>query len=166
MDIINNRRSIRSFRDIKVEDEKIEKLLRAGMQAPSAGNQQPWEFVVVQSNDVREKLSKISPYATPIKNAPLDIVLLEKVDGLRFPENSTQDMGACAQNILLEAVELGLGAVWLGVKPDESRMEIVSEILGLPQNVRPFAIIAVGYSDAENKFVDRFDSGRIHYEKY
>ncbi len=166
METINIRRSIRSFTDKKVESEKIEKLLRAAMQAPSAGNQQPWEFVVVQNEEVKEKLSTISPYAKPIKNAPLAIVLVEKTTGLNFPENSTQDMGACAQNILLEVVELGLGAVWLGVKPDEARMDIVSKTLNLPENISPFAVIAVGYSDAENKFVDRFDETRIHNDTY
>ncbi len=166
MDIINNRRSIRSFKETKVEDEKIEKLLRAAMQAPSAGNQQPWEFIVVQSNEMRTKLATISPYATPIKNAPLVIVLMERVEGLRFPQYTMQDMGACTQNILLEAVDLGLGAVWLGVKPDEDRMKIVSDILEIPENIKPFGIIAIGYSDSENKFVDRFDETRIHSEKY
>ncbi len=166
MDIINIRRSIRSFRAEEVEVEKIEKLLRAAMQSPSAGNQQPWEFVVVKNQETREKLASISPYAKPIKEAPLSIVLIENLDNLNFPQNSTQDMGACAQNILLEAVELGLGAVWLGVNPEKDRMKIVSETLNLPENTVPFAVIAVGYSDKKNEYVDRFVSSKIHHEKY
>ncbi len=166
MDTINIRRSIRNFKNINVENEKIEKLLRAGMQAPSAANQQPWEFVVVQSQETKEKLASMSPYAKPVKDAPLAIVLVENMEKIKFAESTSQDMGACAQNILLEAVDLGLGAVWLGVKPDEVRMKAVSETLGLAENVVPFAIIAVGYSDTENKFVDRYDATRVHYEKY
>ncbi len=166
MDIINVRRSVRNFTSKKVEDDKIEKLLRAGMQAPSAGNQQPWEFVVVQNADVKEKLSGVSPYATPVKDAPLAIVLVETTKNLRFPQYTSQDMGACAQNILLEAVELGLGAVWLGIKPEEDRMQSVSKILNLPQDIIAFGIIAIGYSDSENKYVDRFDTAKIHNEQY
>ncbi len=166
METINIRRSIRNFTNQEVESGKIEKLLRAGMQAPSAGNQQPWEFVVVSKEDIKEKLSTISPFAKPIKDAPIVIVLVERLTGLKFPQNSTQDMGACAQNILLEVVELGLGAVWLGVKPEEDRMEIVAKTLNLPKEVAPFAVIAVGYSESENKFVDRFDETRIHYNQY
>ncbi len=166
MDNINNRRSIRSYLDKKVEKEKIERLLRAGMQAPSAGNQQPWEFIVVENEDTKNKLSETSPYAKPVKDAPLAIVLAEKTEGLKFPQYSSQDMGACAQNILLEAVELGLGAVWLGVKPEEDRMEFVSEVINLPKNINAFGIVVIGYSDSENKFVDRYDGTRVHYEQY
>ncbi len=166
MEAINIRRSIRNFRNEKVEDEKIEKLLRAGMQAPSAGNQQPWEFVVVQDVETKEKLSNISPYAKPIMAAPLAIVLVENTKNYKFQENSSQDMGACTQNILLEAVEVGLGAVWLAVKPDEARMKKVSEILGLPSDIIPFAVLAIGYSDSKNKYVDRFEESKIHYDKY
>ncbi len=166
MDTINIRRSIRSFVSKNVEDDKIEKLLRAGMQAPSAGNQQPWEFVVVKDEETKDKLATISPYAKPCKEAPVSIVLLENSSNLKFPLNSDQDMGACAQNILLEAVELGLGAVWIGVKPYEDRIKIITEALNLPEKVVPFAIIPVGYSDMENKFVDRFDENRVQYNQY
>ncbi len=166
MDTINIRRSIRKFNDKNVEEEKIEKLLRAGMQSPSAGNQQTWEFVVVHKQETKDKLSCMSPYAKPIIEAPLSIVLVENLENLRYPQNSSQDMGACAQNILLEAVEIGLGAVWLGVKPEEDRMKIVSETLELPKHIVPFAIIAVGYSDIKNEYIDRFNISKVHYEKY
>lgn len=117
MDAIFNRRSIRKYKDKPVEKEKIEKLLRAAMQAPSAGNQQPWEFIVIQDKENLKKLSGMSPYSKLIMNAPLTFVLLGNKDKMKFPENWQQDMGASAENILLEAVELGLGAVWLGVAP-------------------------------------------------
>ncbi len=166
MDVINNRRSIRQFTEQKVEAEKIEKLLRAGMQAPSAYNQQAWEFVVVTDEKLKEELSNSSPYAKLIKGCSVVIVTLINKDMLKLAPMIDQDMGACTQNILLEAVEQNLGAVWMGVKPDHERMAIIGEILDLPENVETFSMIAIGYSDQENTFVDRYDAARVHYEKY
>ncbi len=166
MDIINNRRSIRSFTNKAVEDEKIEKLLRAGMQAPSAANQQPWEFVVVKSDDLREKLGNTSPYATPAKKAPLNILVLGNKNIAKFPQIIDQDLSACVQNILLEVTYLNLGAVWLGVKPEEERMKSISEILNLPSHLEPFALLAIGYSDNKNTYIDRYDETRVHYESF
>ncbi|MFV0424515.1 MAG: nitroreductase family protein [Bacilli bacterium] len=166
MNTINIRRSIRSFNGVEVEDEKVLELLKAGMQAPSAMNQQPWEFVVVRDKNVREKLSEISPYAKPIVLGSVVIVLTINNNNVKVVGKQDQDMGACTQNILLEAVEQGLAAVWIGVKPDVERMNIISDVLSLPDNIEPFAIIAVGYSDVENKFIDRFDKEKIHFDKY
>ena len=71
-----NRRSVRRFSDRPVEEEKLQLLLRAAMQAPSAKNAQPWEFLVVKDKEVLEALAKAQPYAMAIKNAPLGIVTL------------------------------------------------------------------------------------------
>lgn len=167
MEAIFKRRSIRKFRDMPVEQEKTERLLRAAMQAPSAGNQQPWEFLVVQNKDSLEELSKLSPYAKCIKNAPLALVLLCNNANMRYPENWQQDMGAAAQNILLEAVELGLGAVWIGVAPVEDREVHVKNMFDLKDNIIPYCVIPIGYPDGqENKFIDRFDETKIHYELF
>lgn len=166
MENIYTRRSIRTFLDKKVEKEKIENLLRAGMQAPSACNQQPWEFVVIESEETKKELSKMSPNSKPVDLAPLCIVLLNRKNDLQREQMVDQDMGACSQNILLEVVEQGLGAVWVGVKGVPERVEFLSKTLGLPENIEAFSIIAIGYSDSENKFVDRFDENRIHFEKY
>ena len=166
MDIINKRRSIRSFIDAAVAEEKITQLLRAGMQAPSAGNQRPWEFIVVREEETRKRLSEMSPYSKSIAQAPVALVLLGNGERMRFPENWQQDMGACAQNILLEAVAQDLGAVWLGVAPLRDREDHVRRVFRLPDHLSPYSIIAVGNpaGGQENKFVDRFDENRIHYE--
>lgn len=162
---IKIRRSVRKYEDKPVEKEKIEELLRAAMQAPSAGNQQPWEFIVVENKETLQQLAKASPYAAPVKNAPLGIVVLAKDEFLKFPSCWQQDLSAATENMLLKAVELGLGAVWLGIAPEKERMEFIKALFRLPQGVRPFALLAIGYS-SENHFVDRFDASRIHYEKY
>ncbi len=166
MNTINIRRSIRTFTNKEVEKEKVIELLKAGMQAPSACNQQPWEFVVVRDEERKNELSKISPNATPILSANCLIVLLNRKNDLQREGMVDQDMGACTQNILLEVVEQGLGAVWIGVKSIKERMDFVANVLELPENMEIFSIIAIGYSDTENKFVDRFDETKIHFEKY
>ncbi len=163
MKTINIRRSIRTFTDKKVEQEKIEKLLRAAMQAPSACNQQPWEFVVVQNEETKKELSNVGPSARMANEAPLVLALLSRKENLKRESMVDQDMGACTQNILLEVVEQGLGAVWIGIKTVPERMEHVTKTLELADNVEPFALIAIGYSEDENRFVDRYDEERVRY---
>ena len=168
MENIFVRRSIRKYKNIQIEKEKIEKLLHAAMQAPSAGNQQPWEFLILENKETLGKLSKISPYATMLKEAPLAIIVLSNEEKMRFPEYWQQDLGAATQNILLEAVELGLGSVWLGVAPLKEREDFIKEMFNLPNEVTPFNIIVLGYPSEgqENKFVDRYDEVRVHFEEY
>ncbi len=167
MDAIFNRRSIRKYKEQAVEKEKVERLLRAAMQAPSAANQQPWEFIVVQDKDNLKKLSLMSPYSKLIANAPLAFIMLASEERMKFSDNWQQDMGAATENILIEAVDLELGAVWLGVAPAEDRMNYIKEMFGLKETIKPYCVIAIGYPNGEeNKFVDRYDETRVHYEKY
>ena len=168
MDVIFNRRSIRRYKKQAVEPDKVEKLLRSAMQAPSAVNQQPWEFIVVQNKGGLERLAGISAYSKMVAEAPLAIVLLGNEDRMRLQHHWEQDMVAAAQNILLEAAYLGLGGVWLGVAPMKDRMDLISELYGLKSKLRPFCVIPIGYPEEgqEHKYVDRFDSNRVHYEVY
>lgn len=166
MDIIDRRRSVRSYQNREVEPEKIEKLLRAAMQAPSAGNQKPWEFLVIRDSDTLKHLSSVSPYTGHVARAPLAVVLLGNTAHLRFPESWEQDLGAAAENLLLEAVDQGLGAVWAGIHPFAEREAAVRELFSLPPELTPFAIIAVGYPEKTdaNRLIDRYDPSRVHYE--
>lgn len=164
---IFNRRSIRKYQDRPVEKEKIEKLLRAAMQAPSAANQQPWEFIVVENKEALKKLSLASPYATPVAGSSVTLVLLANSDKFRVATAWEEDMGAAAENILLEAVYLELGAVWLGVATSDQVVKNIKDNFNLPDNIKPFALISVGYADTQkNAFVDRFDASRVHYEEW
>lgn len=164
---IFNRRSIRKYEDRPVEKEKIDELLRAAMQAPSAANQQPWEFIVVEDKNNLNKLSLVSPYSKLVAGSAVTFVLLANSDKFRVPTAWQQDMGAAAQNILLEATHLNLGAVWLGVATADSVVDNVKEMFNLPDNIKPFALISVGYPDNQkNEFVDRYDAERVHYESW
>ena len=167
MDIIFNRRSVRKYTEQKIEPEKVDRMLRAAMQAPSATNQQPWEFLVIDDKDTIVKLAEFSPYAKMLPGAPLAMVILEK-QGMRAPLFTEQDLGAAVQNLMLQAVEDGLGSVWMGVGRGTERETSLTEMFNLPETVKPFAVLAIGYPADQNanKFVDRYDETRVHYNKY
>lgn len=165
MEEIFNRASIRTYQDIPIEDDKIELLLRAAMAAPSTGNQQPWEFYVVKDKSILAGLSQCSPYANCVRKAPVAIVVCCSTKRLRFKAFADLDLSAAVENILLEAVALGLGAVWLGVAPIKMRMQIVRRIMNLPEDLEPFAIVPCGFAkDIKDPRLkeDRFDRSRIH----
>lgn len=167
-EIINKRRSIREYSKRDVSDEKILKILKAGMQAPGSRlGAEPWEFVVIRNKETLEKLSEIKPR---VKTAPVAILLVANIERAFYKTVWQQDMGAAAENMLLEAVNLGLGGLWNGVAPDEERMADIGKIVGIEDitNLKPYCIITVGYPAEgwENKFMDKFDESRIHHEKY
>jgi nitroreductase len=160
---IFERVSVRKFKDEPVSREKIEELLKAAMQAPSAGNQQPWFFAVVENAELRKKLSECSPYAIPAADAPVVFVLLCDTKKLIFQENWQMDLSAAATSLLLEANSLGLGGVWLGIAPLEERMTKVAEVLGLPENLVPFCLIPCGVPASKPAFEPRFDAAKVQY---
>ncbi|OON96230.1 MAG: nitroreductase [Epulopiscium sp. Nele67-Bin005] len=165
MNSIFTRRSVRQFAQKTVEPEKIDKMLRAGMQAPSAYNQQCWEFIVVRGVENLEELSKIHQYSACLKGADVGIIILGNKDKMKMPYFWEQDLGACTQNVMLQATELGLGTVWFGTAPVEEHIKFVRDLYDLGENLVPYSILAVGYPQSEdaNKFVDRFDETKIRY---
>ncbi|MBQ9434304.1 MAG: nitroreductase family protein [Synergistaceae bacterium] len=141
---IFTRTSTRNFQSRPVESKYIIKILRAAMAAPSAQNQQPWEFWVTDDKDIITRLSQVSPYSRPAANAPVVIVPCWNTENLKAPLMVQIDMAIATQNILLEAEELGLGAVMIGIAPIPERMNAVAEILKLPETYKPFTIIPIG----------------------
>ena len=167
-EIIKTRRSIRQYEDRDVSDDDILKILKAGMQAPGSRlGAEPWEFVVVKNKETLAKLGEIKPRVT---NAPVAIVLVANIERAFYKTVWQQDMGAACENMLLEAVNLGLGGLWNGVAPEEERMEAIGKIIGIADitDLKPYSIVTIGYPAEgwENKFMDKFDEERIHYEKY
>lgn len=162
MNSIFHRTSIRVYENRKVENEKAELLLRAAMAAPSAGNQQPWVYYVVTDREKIKLLSQSSPFAGCAENAPLVFAACYD-QNCRMPEYAEIDLSASVENLLLEADELGLGAVWLGIAPLKERMDKVAEILNLPENIKAFALIPCGYPAEEKVQQDRYDENKIVY---
>ncbi|MGL5426657.1 MAG: nitroreductase family protein [Cetobacterium sp.] len=167
MNSIFYRRSIRNFTDKDVECEKIERILRAAMQAPSAHNFKPWEFIIVESDEKKKEISLMSPHATPAAKSKVSIVVL---GNSKLVEDDDvwlqQDLGAAIQNMLLQIVEEGLGGVWLGFYPEAERVKKMKKYFDLPEQIIPFGVVSFGYSDEKNKFIDKYDESKIHCEKY
>lgn len=162
IEAIFTRRSIRKFVDTPVEPEKIEMLLKAAMYAPSAVNEQPWRFLVLNDKVLFPSIIKVHPYATMLKTAPLAILLCGDLKLEKVPGNWVLDCSCAAQNILLAAHALGLGAVWAGVYPEEDRIQALATLFTLPENIVPFSLIGVGYPDGIlPKPPERFKSERI-----
>lgn len=149
LETIKTRKSIRKFKGTPVKDEFINNILEAGRWAPSGMNNQPWRFAVITDISLREKISKLTHYSKIVRSAPVLIaVFLDNNEGYNRTKD-IQAMGACIQNMLLEAHSLGLGAVWLGeiIKSDES----IRGLLGLGDDLELMAVIALGYPDEKPK---------------
>ncbi len=164
MNIIFDRYSVRSFTPDLVPDEMIESLLRAAMQAPTASNRQPWHFVVIKDRKQLNKIADIHPYASMVKEAPMAIVVcgdssLSSIDGYWI-----QDCSAATQNILLQAVHLGLGAVWCGIYPKKERVEEFRTLLKLPSHVIPLSLVPIGYPSGIPMPKNRYKVHRIHQD--
>ena len=162
MNHIFTRVSIRKYQDRPVEKEKTMAILRAAMQAPSAANQQPWEFYVVTNKEKLQALSEVSPYAGMTKDAPAAIVAVYRKDCL-LPMYAQIDLSIAMENLWLETVAQGLGGVWLGIAPMDDRMMVVEDILDIPDHLRAFAIFPYGYPAEEREQQERFEESRIHY---
>lgn len=165
MNAIFTRTSVRSYEDRPVEQKKIEKILRAAMAAPSAVNQQPWEFYVVTDKDTLQKLSEASPYAGMTAKAPAAIVVCGRKEGLIVPELVEVDLSLATENILLEIEAQGLGGVMLGIAPFSERMEKAVKAIHLPDSLSVFTIVPFGYPAKKNPQQDRYDEARVHYVK-
>ncbi|NLM11419.1 MAG: nitroreductase family protein [Clostridiaceae bacterium] len=166
IDAILTRRSIRRFTGQVISDEQLELLLKAGFQAPSAHNLQPWHFIIVKEKENLEKISSSHPYAKMLPQAGCGIIVCGDVKKEPNEGFLAEDCAAAIQNILLAAHGTGLGAVWCGLYPNTDRTTVISSILKLPENIIPVGLIAVGYPNEEKTAQDRYDSTRIHYETW
>lgn len=166
LDAIFTRRSIRKFTGEIIKDEELEIILKAGFQAPTAHNRQPWEFVVVQDKDLIQKITDLHKYAKMFPSAGTGIIVcgdMEKEDREGF---LVENCSASIQNMLLAAHGIGLGAVWCGLYPVEEYVNSIKEILGLPENIIPVGLVVVGNKSADPEPSNRYDEDKIHYDKW
>lgn len=161
---ILDRRSIRRYTSEPVTDDEIRAILECAMQAPSAMDARPWQFVVVDDRDTLNALSDNHPYAKMLREAPMCICVCG-VQG-QIKDYYQQDCAAATMNILIAARELSLASCWMGVAPREERMAAVRRVLGIPEEVMPFNLIALGHPAEERPRPDRWDPGRIHKNRW
>jgi nitroreductase len=163
---IMTRRSIRRFTDEPVEIEQITAILEAAMAAPSAGNQQPWRFVVLTGRDRLEAAAETTPYGKMLLEAAFGLVVCADTRELKHPTMWQQDCSAAVQNALLAAHAMGLGGVWLGFWPKMERVTPLKEVLGLPEGVEPLAVLAFGHPDEEKGPSERYEPDFVRYERW
>ncbi len=170
MSAIFDRRSIRKFTAEKVTDREIELLVRAGMAAACAKNSQNRLFFVERGQGRLPTLIEVHPNAFALKTADAAIVVcadLRKAAGID-PVNDwwVQDCSASTQNILVQAAELGLGTLWVGVYPDPKRIIAVQKDLGLPEHIMPLSAVAVGHPDKVKEPIDRYETEKVFFGGY
>ena len=177
---ILSRKSVRSFTDQEITEEQMNVMLRAAMAAPSGRDIRPWSFVILRDREqyagiFGDKNFNMRIYmksaAVVVICADTTVVMKARKDpdtSMSIQPNGTwrDDMGACTENFLLAAESLGLGAVWTACYPYPDRYLPVKKALGLPEEVVPYCVVAVGWPDTQYEPKDKWDPERIHYGKW
>ena len=167
--IIHERKSVRHFEQEDVADKDIDIILNAAMAAPTAGNKQPWEFIVIKNRERLDNLAEYLPYGKFLKRAPLAIIVVGNLDRAFTGEERelwVQDTSAATENLLLAAEAIGLGAVWTAVYPMQDRVKNVSDFLKLPDNIIPLNVVIIGHPSGVESPKDKTKPEYIHYENY
>jgi nitroreductase len=165
MEAIFTRRSIRKYTKQPVSDEVVKELLEAAMYTPSAGNRQPWCFVVISDSKIMSEIPKYHPYAQMLKEALVAVLVCCDSD-LQLEEFGVQDCSAATQTILLAAHAKRLGAVWLGLYPAEPLVTATKKLLNLPEHIVPISLISIGYPAEQKLQPDRYQADRVHYNQW
>jgi nitroreductase len=161
-DVILTRRSIRKYAKKSIPDTMIKELLEVGVSAPSAGNQQPWQFIVIDDRKILDDLPRVLPNGKMLKDADKAILVCGDLSREKHKGYWMLDCSAATQNMLLAAHAKGLGACWLGVYPRDERVENLKKLFKTPEHIIPFSVISLGYPDEESGKVDRYDDSIFH----
>ena len=160
------RRSVRAYTPEAVTDTELDVVLRAAMAAPSAGNERPWRFVVVRDRTILGRLAKATPFARPLADAPVGLVVCADRTKLKYPGFWPIDCSAAIENLLLAAHATGMGGVWIGVHPMAPFEWAVRRVLETPRRGTPVAMIALGHPAQAPPRVDRYDAGFVHLDTW
>ena len=163
---IHGRRAIRQFLPGTVDDDTLRRILAAAMSAPSAGNEQPWHFIVIHNRATLAALRAAHPYAEMVQHAACAILVCVDLKLVKHLDYWPADCAAATQNILLAVHGLGLGSVWVGVYPRESRMSEIRRVITLPENIIPFSLLPIGVPGEEKQTEDRYRSERVHEDRW
>jgi len=162
LEAIRTRRSIRQYLARPVPQDLLQQVLTAALYAPSACNQQPWQFVVIEDRTLLREIPKINSYAAMAAEAPVAILVCGDSRLETVPGYWVIDCSAAVQNLLLAAHAVGLGAVWTGVYPQQERVEGFRRLLGLPKTVTPHSLVPLGYPAEQPTQEERYRADRVH----
>jgi nitroreductase len=166
LETILTRRSIRRYTDKTIDDSVFIDLVKAAVSAPSAGNQQPWQFIIIKDKEKLGKVLEFHPNAKMLLDAQGALLICGDLSKEKHKGYWVLDCAAATQNILLAAHTNGFGACWLGIYPREERVAGMKSLVSVPDHVIPFALVSLGVPDEEKNPSDRFDESLVHYEKW
>jgi len=165
-DLLITRRSIRKYKDEKLSDSLLKKIIRAGCYAPSAMKKYPWRFVIIDDRKILDGLTEVHSSSKMLHDTHQAVLMCGDLDQAHTREYMMLDLSAAVQNILLAAHAEGVGSCWLGIYPREARMNYLIEACGLPANIMPFAVISLGYPDETKEAAERYDDSLVHYNRW
>ncbi len=169
MDAIFTRRSVRKYTNRKVSREDLELICRAGMQAPSAVNRQPWAFIIIDDHSLLVQLAEIMPYAKMTRDASAAIIVCGNRN-TTYPSGQMDywifDCSAATENMLLQVESMGLGAVWTAVFPEEDRVNKLRQLLNIPEHLVPLNLCPIGYPAVKVKPHNNYDETKLFYNRF
>lgn len=160
------RRSIRKYTGQEVSNDQINQILKVAMYAPSASNQQAWQFVVLDDHKIMDEIPKVHQGAEIIKGASKAILICADEKAAKSKDYLANDCALTTLNILHAVHAIGLGGCWIAIYPREPRIEKLKELCNLPEGIMPFAVVAIGYPAEEIETEDRFKKEKIHYNTW
>jgi nitroreductase len=163
---MKTRRSIRKYKKDKISDEQLEEIVKCGMFAPSAGNEQPWHFIIIKNKKILRQIPQIHEHAQMMNEAAAGILVCYDLDLETHDSMAVQDCSAATQNILLAIHDLGLGGCWIGVYPRKKRMDGLGNLFNLPENIVPFSLVSIGLPDEHKENINRFNKERLHNDTW
>jgi nitroreductase len=166
-DTILTRRSIRLYKETPVPEAYFEKIIKAGMYAPSAMNLQPWDFIIMNTAESMKKcVSAVTHGESILRISPAAILVCGDNKLEQNLDYIIQNCSAAVQNILLQIHDMGLGACWIAVYPLAEIIKNLRDAFAIPQHIIPVALISVGYPAEEKSAEERYKTERIHFNKW
>lgn len=169
IDTILNRVSVREFTDKNISETDLNKILKCAESGPSCVNSKDYEFIVITDKDkLNEIVDNTSHAHEPLRGANVGILICGNLDKAfeKAKDYFIIDCAIAGENICLSAKALGIGSVWLGVYPQEDRVNSLKKLFNLPPSIIPHSIIALGYPLKEVKKERNIDFEKIHYNKW
>jgi len=163
---ILTRRSVRAYTDQVVSSRDINDLIKAAMQAPSAGNAQPWHFIVIKDKKILAQIPIFHKTASMVANANVAVAICADLNLEKYPGCWVLDCAAAAENLLLAAHDKGIGAVWTANYPLKEVESGMKKILNLPDNISPHSLISIGYPAHPYNTKSYYNKERIHQDKW
>ncbi|MDR1758196.1 MAG: nitroreductase family protein [Bacteroidales bacterium] len=163
LSVIYRRKSVRQFLPKSVEADKVDAMVRAGLAAPSGKDTRPCHIVVVNDRNLLDQMGERLHNARMLSRAPVAFIVCGDTTRSTYWE---VDAAAVAENILLAAEAMDLGAVWTASYPYEDRMAVVDDLFHLPAHVLPLCVIPVGYPSGNPRPKDKYDPAKIHTNQW